>query len=527
MPLVAPQLALVPYHVRMAHRLTTPIDALAAPSTDGELVIWPEAGSLPAMVEANRKALSTCDAMILDRPIRAWRQACVRDAPGIMTGHQPAFFHAGVWIKNAAASDLAKRVGGAARFLAVDSDQSHGVVLQRPAIHDGFVSVDAQVGFSAMRESAFEQLPDQTGTWWREFFSGTEANKDDSPWSRFSSEFVGESATSEDYKSRWVRGIGTIDRAFEVSIEYAPISRTFGECPSAHAFAAHLLLEAARFASAYNESLGDYRERRGIRGRAHPIPDLAVNGDRIELPFWLLRGATARRRLFVSAQGGTLEVFAEDTAVVTLDRSRTRTDPSATIRNALGEWRLRPRALALMLHARLLACDLFIHGIGGAKYDQITDGIIRRFFTIEPPAYACASATLRLELPRFGIEMTRLAMEHQRRRDIHWNPHRVSPSPDKARVAEWKAAVAESIELRQRDAGNHAARRAAFERIRRANKAFGLDEARLTREARERFVQTESQLASDRVANSREWFVGLHSTRRIADLRERVARSLA
>ena len=29
--------------------------------------------------------------------------------------------------------------------------------------------------------------------------------------------------------------------------------------------------------------------------------------------------------------------------------------------------------------------DLFIHGIGGAKYDELTDEIIRRFFGIEPP----------------------------------------------------------------------------------------------------------------------------------------------
>ncbi|MBI5762658.1 MAG: hypothetical protein HZA51_03950 [Planctomycetes bacterium] len=511
----------------MAHRLTTSIDALAAPSTDGELVIWPAAGSLPAMVEANRKALSACDAMILGRPIRAWRQPCVCEAPTIMTGHQPAFFHAGVWIKNAAAFDLAKRVGGAARFLAVDSDQSHGVELQHPAIRDGFVSVDARTGFPALRESAFEQLPDQTDAWWREFLSNIGGIGDDSRWSHFSKEFAGESAAMEGYAARWVRGIGTIDRAFGVSLDYAPISRTFGECPSAHAFAAHLLLEAARFASAYNESLGDYRERRGIRGRAHPIPDLAVHGDRIELPFWLLRGATARRRLFVSMQGTALHVFAEDTAVGSLDRSQAPADPSQAIIAALGEWRLRPRALALTLHARLLACDLFIHGIGGAKYDQITDGIIRRFFNVEPPAYACASATLRLELPRFGIELKHLAIEHQRRRDIQWNPHRVVPSPDKALVAEWTAAVAEANHLRERDADNHAARSAAFERIRRANKAFGLDEARLSREARDRIVQTENKIASDRVANSREWFVGLHPSRRITELRDRVARTVA
>ena len=38
---------------------------------------------------------------------------------------------------------------------------------------------------------------------------------------------------------------------------------------------------------------------------------------------------------------------------------------------------LRPRALTLTLFARLCVADFFIHGIGGGKYDEVTDRIIR------------------------------------------------------------------------------------------------------------------------------------------------------
>ena len=57
--------------------------------------------------------------------------------------------------------------------------------------------------------------------------------------------------------------------------------------------------------------------------------------------------------------------------------------------------KIRTRALATTLFARLLLSDLFLHGIGGAKYDQVTDDIARRFFGFSLPEFATASATLR------------------------------------------------------------------------------------------------------------------------------------
>ena len=61
---------------------------------------------------------------------------------------------------------------------------------------------------------------------------------------------------------------------------------------------------------------------------------------------------------------------------------------------------IRPRALITTMYARLFLSDLFIHGIGGAKYDELTDAIIRRFFGIEPPAYMTVTGTVRLPIPR-------------------------------------------------------------------------------------------------------------------------------
>jgi len=57
---------------------------------------------------------------------------------------------------------------------------------------------------------------------------------------------------------------------------------------------------------------------------------------------------------------------------------------------------VRPRALITTMFARLLASDLFVHGIGGAKYDQLTDQIIVDFFGVDPPRYVTATGTWRL-----------------------------------------------------------------------------------------------------------------------------------
>ncbi len=57
---------------------------------------------------------------------------------------------------------------------------------------------------------------------------------------------------------------------------------------------------------------------------------------------------------------------------------------------------LRPRALLTTMYLRLFVADLFVHGIGGGKYDQLTNGIIREFAGIDPPPMAVATATLQL-----------------------------------------------------------------------------------------------------------------------------------
>jgi hypothetical protein len=82
--------------------------------------------------------------------------------------------------------------------------------------------------------------------------------------------------------------------------------------------------------------------------------------------------------------------------------------------------RIRPRALVTTALCRTLLADLFVHGIGGAIYDELGDSIFKTFFGITPPAYAVMSATLRID--DFGPAQARdeldVAIRH--RRCLEW-----------------------------------------------------------------------------------------------------------
>jgi hypothetical protein len=55
---------------------------------------------------------------------------------------------------------------------------------------------------------------------------------------------------------------------------------------------------------------------------------------------------------------------------------------------------LAPRALTLTMFFRLLLVDQFVHGIGGGRYDQVTDRIIETYFGVAAPAFSVTTATM-------------------------------------------------------------------------------------------------------------------------------------
>src|SRR5690606_17436002 len=107
--------------------------------------------------------------------------------------------------------------------------------------------------------------------------------------------------------------------------------------------------------------------------------------------------------------------------------------------------RFRTRALTTTLFARLFLAGLFVHGLGGAKYDEMTDRIIARFFGVPVPEYATVSASMYLPFaPPFDETPDDERRLLAQLRDLEQNPQRHLPrgiNPAIDRLLDEKAAL--------------------------------------------------------------------------------------
>ena len=174
--------------------------------------------------------------------------------------------------------------------------------------------------------------------------------------------------------------------------------------------------------------------------------------------------------------------------------------------------RLRTRALTTTLFSRFLLGDLFIHGIGGAKYDELGDEIARRFLRIEPPAFLTVSMTLWLGLPSDPVNLGDLAGVERGLRDLRFNPdrHLSEPIRDEIRnlVGVKQAAIAASATSRRERKARRLAIRRYNEALQPAVHASNDELLALRAEFRRR-------LRSNRVARNREFSSLLHSQERL------------
>lgn len=506
--------------------------ALAAPVGDGETLLQPAAKHFSALVEQNRERLDSYRFSILDVDIQDLRLATGGSVVGqiehplIVTGHQPEFIHPGVWAKHVITQRLADRVGGLAVNLIVDNDAAKKTSLTVPVERSAGLEA-VEVSFGPHRTGqAFEQFPVLP----RQDLTAAEQSIRRALGAEFTKTLMPEvlAAASHraphDFVEQMIAARRAIDSAFGIDLLERRVSRTWGG-----PVLAAMIRDAERFAACYNAALADYRRTHGIQGTRSPVPDLQVGPDGVELPVWTYGPGEPRLRLFVARQGDRINLLAGRdlmgcVAAADLDRVETA---GPALQQACQRV-LRPRALSLTIWARLFLADVFIHGIGGAKYDQIADQIVRRYFGVEPPGMICASATLRLPLRRFDVGPADVATAVRRQRDLHYNPQRyVSLDGRAGELAQNRDhAIGRAEWLKSHDWSNHAARGEAFREIRQRNQQMVALAPHLPGEFAHRTGEVRRQVAHNRVAESREYFVGLFRPERLAELADRLGREL-
>lgn len=499
---------------------------LTTPQGDGDLLIEPMASNWPRLIETTRRQQKNDPFTFAGVPATTVRQVTRTalfgdraDMPVIACGHQPAYVHPGVWAKDVVVRHMAHQLGTLGIHLVADNDALHSSAIQVPSIQPETLLSLSQVELGpAPTGAAYESQPACT----KPEIENAYQDLNKLLAERFEESTIGDfldglrqGTDAGDLVQQYLKARTKIDTPLSANLQQVRISQAFGG-----PFVADLLLNPDRFVQAYNDALDEYRRQQNVRSQQRPLPDLGHVNGRIETALWIYRPLDRRQRLWVSHDGDDIHLYADQTHIGTLSANALRNDSETTLAS-LRPWVIRPRALTLTLWARLLVCDLFVHGIGGAKYDRITDGILQRYYQCEPTPFACVSATLRLPLPRQAVSADKLAAARQQARDLHFNPDRYLHNAPADLLDERRLLIRESDRLRKSRAPAYV-RRQTFLDIRHVNARLLGSDTHIEREMTDRIEHLHHQLHSNKIADGREYFYALLPRKRLAQLVEQL-----
>lgn len=362
----------------------------------------------------------------------------------ILAGHQPELFHPGVWFKSFLLDRLARDSRATAINLVVDNDACRrtsirvpgGTVQSPTAAYFPFATPSPDTAWEE-RQIVDRQLLRHFGSqvvrtiknlvprplieaWWPKVVTRSDEEQ-----------VLGGCLAQARHQLEAEHGLQTLE---------LPVSRLC-RLEAFAWFAAHIVTHAPRVHETYNSAVIEYRKLNHIRSAAHPVPNLVADGAWREVPLWVWRrDDPVRRRLHVESR--------HDRVILSDHRDWRYELPLSTDgdnTSGLDQWRalesqgvkIRPRALLMTMFARLVIGDLFIHGIGGAKYDELTDVLIQRLFLRKPPGYLVATATMRLPIPRKRVTADDARRVDRLLRELTYHPERfadlsASRTPDQA-----------------------------------------------------------------------------------------------
>lgn len=349
----------------------------------------------------------------------------------VLSGHQPRLFHPGVWFKNFVLSHLARETDSLAINLIVDNDLCGPPSIRVPAgspEQPQVVSVDFD---RSVGEIPFEERPILDDACWQSFGDRTLQTLNQWNLHPLLAEWWPEVVRI----SRQERNLGLCLARARHELEWRWGARTL-ELPISHLsdsasfrwFVFELLSDLPNFQRIYNQCLRNYRRAHRLRSHSHPVPELDRRENWLETPFWVWRrGQPQRRRLFTRQGRAACELSDLQGWAMTLppiDSGNGESWVAALAEQTAAEIRIRPRALTTTLYARLVLCDGFIHGIGGGKYDQLTDMIASEWLGETPPGFLVATATAQLPLPRPDVTEEQVMATRVALRDLRFNPDR-------------------------------------------------------------------------------------------------------
>jgi hypothetical protein len=372
-----------------------------APADDGGVLLWPEPDQLLRDTEDNHRRLSTSHSVLIQgvplpelrRRIREWVGHREQDGPLLAMGHQTELYHPGVWAKNAFIDAAAAKLGGRADQFAVDTDEPKHLKLKWPGGSVPLAEEDAPAEWTGL-------LPSPSPAYLAHVAASF--GRDAAKWDfrplvpQFLASLRRLALEPSPLPMTLTNALHELDWSLGLRHDAMLFSPLCGSEPYL-LLAYHVLCHAAEFAADYNAALDAYRREHRVRTPGRPMPNLKASADVCEVPFWLDSLATGTRTR------ASLAKHSDRWVLRRLGGADLPLQPDAAAPAAVAElsaWlrahnlRLSPRALTLTAVLRLLVADQFVHGVGGGRYDQVTDALLGRHFGLEPPRFAVTTATL-------------------------------------------------------------------------------------------------------------------------------------
>ena len=435
-----------------------------------QIFLSPSGDKISSLLEENKIIFSQYSFKILNQPFREVREnsrkGVVKEAlrfskkfdPDIVekinpayqyiiqSGHQPVFFHPGVWIKNIFLNELIKSplldkcLG---LNIVLDNDICKDLNISLPVLSSNGNLKLEKVNFlssTLIPNLPFEEYPCPSLELITKFTQDIicklklleSENKNILNNFKIFARCLENSSRfcNQNYKRENLgKFFGLARRLYEQELKSTYLEIPFSQICSSDEFLSfflEIIKNIKSFSEVYNKQLDEYRKLFKIRNRAHPSPNLMVKENLIEVPFWIWREGDQRRKIFILREKEGNYLYNDSYGKIFLIE-KDGFKSLFSLKSILKEKKLkiRPKALLLTLYNRLFISDLFIHGLGGAKYDLVTDEIIREFFKVEPPRFLVVSCTLHLnfksspEASNFKISTLKKKI-----RDLEFNPER-------------------------------------------------------------------------------------------------------
>lgn len=440
------------------------------PQKNKQIFLSPSGDKIGSLLEENKKIFSQYSFKILNQPFREVREnsrkGVIKEAlrfskkfapdigekinPAyqyiIQSGHQPVFFHPGIWIKNIFLNKLLKSPlpdKSLGLNIILDNDICKDLNLSLPVLSSNGNLKLEKVNFLSSTLTPnlpFEEYPCPSLELITKFnrdiihrLKSLESENKDilNNFKKFAQCLENSSRfCSRNYKKANLgEFIGLARRFYEKEIEPTYLEIPFSQICSSNEFLSFFLeitKNIESFSKTYNNKLDEYRKLFKIRNRTQPSPNLMIKENLIEAPFWIWKEGDQRRKVFILREKEGNYLYNDSYGKIFLiEKDGLKSLSSLKIFLKEKKLKIRPKALLLTLYNRLFISDLFIHGLGGAKYDLVTDEIIRKFFKVEPPHFLVVSCTLHLNFKSSSSASdSKISALKKKIRDLEFNPER-------------------------------------------------------------------------------------------------------